>query len=142
MKKLFYSLLIAAASLSACEKAEVSPYYGKKFPEIVIQPQGEAGTHYKYNIYTVYEPNDFNRFDTLQHPLYSISGKVGDTLHIPMTDEKFYYVIGYRDTIAHLDSFSYSQSSGSGTTVLSLIHRFIFINRHQSAGVALPATEY
>ena len=141
MKKLFYLLLIAMASFTACKKEDLSP---KVTTYITVHPDGPIGTRYSYRVYKVYDPNDFNRFDSLQKFAASYSGRVSlDTpyLLIPMNSDEFYYVVGYRCE-AYTDSFYISQASGQGWITATLTHKYVIVNRHTTAGFSLPATEY
>ena len=134
-------MAMIAMSLFACKKEDVQP---KVFSYITVRPDGPLGTPYEYRVYRVYDPNDFNRFDSLQAPAATYGGRVSlDTPYvlIPMDGDEFYYVVGYRCE-AYVDSFNVSQASGQGWTAVTLTHRYVTINRHVSAGFSLPATTY
>lgn len=144
MKKILTLLFSAIVLLSSCDKnKDVCTDDGKPHGSITIRPYGEIGTSYSYNVYCVDEPEFFNERDTMAAPTYKVQGKcTGKNIKIEMLINDFYYIIAYRDTVSHVDSFWTWNSSGGGWTVMTRSVRFLKFNRTLVYGVTLPATIY
>lgn len=128
----------------------------KDCPEPTAQPQrvnhvihintvGQMGAPYSYKVWCLYDPADFNTFDTTAPPTMTISGYVDPysmTFPFTMDRDEFYYIIGYRDTVQHTDSFWYSHASGSGWGVVTMFQQYRFFNRSKDWGTSFPATNF
>lgn len=133
MKKIILMLAMATA-LFACQKEETF------YPTLQVIPTGADGTPYTFKLYQCYNPREFNVLDTTQEPNGTFTGVShgGDAVDISMMRDEFFYVIGYRDTVSHIDSVS----TATGWKYFTVNHRFIFVNRHGPSAVNIPATTF